>query len=403
MGQAEIVQSSIIEPVEIKKSGVWVTGLAMFSMFFGAGNIIFPLALGRQAQDQNFYAILGLLITAVGVPFLGLIAMTLFDGDYRHFFKRIGRVPGFLVTFIIMGLIGPFGALPRCIALSFATLKMYMPEIEITTFNLAACVLIFLFTFRKNNIINVIGSVLTPFLLLSLLFIIVKGIGYSSVAPASPHNSGSIFLLGLTEGYQTMDLLGAFFFCSVVIGCLKDQDVTQNEGQKNYKNIILLTLKASTIGAFLLGIIYVGFSYLAAFNSESLTHVRKDELLATMAFQMLGSSAGIVVSLAVALACLTTAIALAAVFAEYLEANVCQNRISYQTALIVTMVISFFISTLDFMGIASILAPILQICYPALITLCVFNIAYKLSGFKPVKTPVFIVFVISLLGYAFSY
>ena len=210
-------------------------------------------------------------------------------------------------------------------------------------------------------------------------------------------------MLGITEGYQTMDLLGAFFFCSVVIGSLKDQDIAKNGKQKNYKDIILLTLKASAIGASLLGMIYVGFSYLAAFNSESLMHVRKDELLATIALQTLGSSAGIVVSLAIALACLTTAIALAAVFAEYLQIHVLQNRVSYQTTLIVTMIISFFISTLDFMGIAAILAPILQTCYPALICLSIVNIAHKLTGFKLVKIPVFIVFALSLVGYAFGY
>src|ERR1700730_16757905 len=111
---------------QTNKSNTLATGLAMFSMFFGAGNIVFPLALGQIAQDKNFYAILGMLITAVGVPFLGLIAMTLFDGDYKRFFGRIGKVPGFIVAACIMGLIGPFGAIPRCIALSYSTAKMFL-------------------------------------------------------------------------------------------------------------------------------------------------------------------------------------------------------------------------------------------------------------------------------------
>src|SRR5665647_1655937 len=101
---------------QANKSPIIATGLAMFSMFFGAGNVVFPLALGQIAQDKNFFAILGMLVTAVGVPFAGLIAMTLFNGDYRKFFARMGAVPGFIVVAIIMGLIGPFGAIPRCIA-----------------------------------------------------------------------------------------------------------------------------------------------------------------------------------------------------------------------------------------------------------------------------------------------
>src|SRR5947209_4364111 len=123
-----------------KKSNTWATGLAMFSMFFGAGNVVFPLALGQFAKDQNIYAILGLLITAVGVPFLGLLAMTLFNGNYTHFFERIGKVPGFLVALGIMGLIGPFGAIPRCIALSYSTIRMYMPDTSLVLFSLVSCI-----------------------------------------------------------------------------------------------------------------------------------------------------------------------------------------------------------------------------------------------------------------------
>ena len=89
------------------------TGFAMFSMFFGAGNVVFPLDLGRTAGHMNFYAIAGLLITAVGVPFTGLLTMFLFEGNYTKFFERIGKVPGFVLAAFIMALIGPFYAMPR--------------------------------------------------------------------------------------------------------------------------------------------------------------------------------------------------------------------------------------------------------------------------------------------------
>src|SRR5688572_6620310 len=117
------------------RSNTIATGLAMFSMFFGAGNVVFPLAIGQYAQDKNIFAIIGLLITAVGVPFLGLISMTLFDGDYRRFFARMGKIPGFLSALVIMGLIGPFGALPRCIALSYSTVSTYIPGVSLSLFS----------------------------------------------------------------------------------------------------------------------------------------------------------------------------------------------------------------------------------------------------------------------------
>lgn len=205
----------------IKKSNTLATGLAMFSMFFGAGNVVFPLALGQIAQDKNFFAILGMLITAVGVPFAGLLAMTLYNGDYKRFFGRIGKVPGFLLAACIMGLIGPFGAMPRCIALSYSTAKMFLGGISLPVFSVAACLLIWVFTFRRSNIINSLGYLLTPLLLGSLGVIIACGLINSPEASVTAHDNFNIFLKGLKDGYQTMDLLGAFFFSSVVIASLK--------------------------------------------------------------------------------------------------------------------------------------------------------------------------------------
>jgi branched-chain amino acid:cation transporter, LIVCS family len=96
---------------------------------------------------------------------------------------------------------------------------------------------------------------------------------------------------------------------------------------------------------------------------------------------------------------LTTAIALAAVFADFIKKDLSQNKLGYVPSLIITLLITYFISTLEFNGIVKLLAPILQICYPALILLTVLNIAYKLFHFKPVKVPVLVVFIASLIGY----
>src|SRR5690348_4123561 len=98
-------------------------GLALFSMFFGAGNIVFPLAVGQITGDQVLFASLGLILTAALVPIIGVIAMVLFDGNQRHFFGRLGRVPGFLLALSIISLLGPLGSTPRCIALAYSTLK----------------------------------------------------------------------------------------------------------------------------------------------------------------------------------------------------------------------------------------------------------------------------------------
>ncbi|MBN9377121.1 MAG: branched-chain amino acid transport system II carrier protein [Chlamydiales bacterium 38-26] len=377
------------------------TGLAMFSMFFGAGNVVFPLGLGQYAQNHNLYAILGILITAVGVPFAGLIAMTLFNGDYKKFFERIGVTPGFLVITIILGLIGPFGAIPRCIVLSYATLKPYLSEsFTLPWFSILSCIVIFIFTIRRNNIIDVLGYVLTPILLITLAIIIIKGILLSPPLEPSVHSKLDVFIKGIKEGYQTMDLLAAFFFSSVVISCLK-KDIDTTDAQ-NYKKVIFLSLKASVIGAFLLSIVYVGFSFVAAFHSQSLIGISQGELPGAIALHVLGPYAASIAHLAVILACLTTVIALTAVFADFTHQDIFRSKLNYGWSLILTLTIAFFVSTLNFTGIANFLSPILQVCYPALIMLCFVNILYKLYHFSWVKTPVFITFIFSLIFYLTS-
>lgn len=373
------------------------TGMAMFSMFFGAGNVVFPLAIGQAAQDQNIFAILGLLITAVGVPFLGLISMSLYDGDYKSFFGRLGDKAGFLVALLIMGLIGPFGALPRCIALSHSTTQFFFPGISIEWFSAISVIAIFLFTFRRSSIIDVLGYFLTPFLLLTLGIIIFKGLFIAPESVPSQHDAFNTFMTGLTQGYQTMDLLGAFFFSSVIILGLK-KDMTSNDVH-NYKKVLWFFLKASIVGAFLLGISYVGFSFVSAFHSSELVTVPNDQLIAQIALHVLGPYAGIIACAAVALACLTTAIALAAVAAEFIHIDISNNRISYPLALVITLGISYVVSTLNFSGIVTMIQPALEILYPSLILLSILNILHKLYGFAYVKAPVFALFVISLLFY----
>lgn len=369
----------------------------MFSMFFGAGNLVFPLALGQYAQDHNFYAILGLLITAVGVPFLGLIAMTLYDGDYKKFFEKIGVVPGFLVTVIIMGLIGPFGAIPRCVAFSYSTIKLYLPGISLPMFSFLSCLIILAFTYKKNSVVDVLGKILTPILLVSLVIIIGKGIYSSPVPPIADHSDWTIFVHGLKEGYQTMDLIGAFFFSAVALACLR-QDI-DNSDAVNYKKLAIQSFKASAIGAFLLSIIYIGFSFVSAYHSEHLSGLPADELAGMIAMHVLGPYAGIVACLAVALACLTTAIALVVVFADFINQDISKGKVSYEMGLIITLVITFFVAIMNFTQIAAFLGPILQIAYPALIMLTVMNILNKLYGVKFIKLPVWIVFVASLVNY----
>lgn len=366
-------------------------GLAMFSMFFGAGNIIFPLALGLQAGDKNHYAVFGLILTAAIMPVAGVIAMILYQGNTKEFFGRLGKYPGFILALVIISLLGPLGSTPRCIALSFTTLSQAIPGLSLTLFSAIACVIIYFFSVKKSKILTLLGVYLTPILLTSLIAIIILGFFTPSQVQTMDKTGLSLFWKGLSEGYNTMDLLAAFFFSTMIIKILQ---MRRQEGC-----IKTTAYKASIFGAFLLALIYIGFSYLASSHGHDLSLLQKDELLAAITLKIAGNGGGFLVCISIALACLTTAIALISAFADFIQKELFDEKISYKAILAGSLVMTFCISTLEFNGISQFLGPILEISYPALIVLTIFNILHRTMNLQIVKLPVFLTFAVSLAHY----
>ena len=181
-----------------------------------------------------------------------------------------------------------------------------------------------------------------------------------------------------------MDLLATFFFSSVVLLCLKNPKEPKETPDVRRK-IMKVAGIGGLIAASLLTAIYVSFSYLAAAYSTQLGGVQGHELLGALAHQLLGPYAGLLVGVTVFFACLTTEIALAAVVGKFLSETVCRNKVSYPWALGGVLAVSFFISILNFTGIAVFVTPILQLFYPALIVLALVNLLHKMYDFKPVK------------------
>lgn len=357
----------------LKNKDVLTAGLAIFAMFFGAGNIIFPLALGTHALDQSPYALAGLLLTAVAMPFAGLFAMFRCGGETSLFFDRVGKIPGFCIALLTITLLGPFGAAPRCIALAYSTLSTSLPQVSLILFSALSCALIFCFAYRENQTFKLIGSVLSPFKVALLSWIIVKGL---MDAPAVHSNvsdlpAASHFWHGLTEGYNTMDLLAAFFFAPIILTSLGKREKSQDFSR--------FLLKASAIGASLLSVVYIGFCLLSYLFAPDLEGLPSDRLLGAIAIRVLGEHAGLIVSLTVTLACLTTAIALLAAFATFVHKEVVKERVTYLPILIGTLLATFATTTLEFQGIARLLHPVLQLCYPGLILLTLYNL------FAPVR------------------
>lgn len=369
------------------KSLILSTGLAMFSMFFGSGNLVFPLVVGQMSDGHFTLAALGILLTGVLVPFLGILVMLLFNGNSTEFFGRLGKPATFWFPLIALSLMGPFGVLARCITVAHGAFKLIVPDTSLWVFSILSCAVVFLLTIRKNRIVPLLGSILTPILLLSLAAIAFFGLKSADLPQTVTGAAWNSFKTGIFQGYQTMDLLAAFFFSAFVIKHLKERQAEN----------LSIFFKSSLVGAGLLSLVYVVLVLLGAIYAPQLASVPPQEMLAFVAQASIGSLAAPVVCCAVVLACLTTAIVLASLFAEFLKKEVTKDKINLSTALATTLGIAFFTSTLEFSGIASILGPILEAIYPALIVLTVLGIFHKLWGWRTVRLPFAIAFLAKIL------
>lgn len=386
---------------KIIKTGPIAIGLAMFAMFFGAGNVVFPLQLGQISGDKNNFAILGMLITAVLIPFAGLMAMVLFGGKQKDFFYRIGKIPGFSLIVLSMVIIGPFIGIPRCIGLSYSIFKYSFPNVNsLWQFSIISCLIIYLLCLLKTRIVDLYGYLLTPLLLGFLFFIILRGI-FVGASPVHNEELSNLtaFFHGFIKGYHTLDLLAALFFSGLIY--LRVQQEIPSHLENDSRSLINICLKASIVGAVLLALIYAGMSYVISFHTqhESVLNANSDQLIAAISFAILGNYAGITASSIAALSCLTTAITLTVIASNFLSTTIFRGKLSYHICLIIILCITFAMSLLGFSGILNIIAPITLVLYPTFLVLSLFNIIYKLYGFEMIKTPVLITLITSFLFY----
>ena len=366
------------------------TGLALFSMFFGSGNLVFPLIVGQLSEGHAVLSSLGIIITGVLVPFLGIFAMLLFQGDTKEFFSRLGKFAPFWFSLFCLAIMGPFGVLARCITVSHGAFCLLAPGTSLWLFSLISCGILFALTFRKNKIVPLLGIVLTPLLLFSLIGIALFGLFSGSWEPTAVGNGWESFKTGFFKGYQMMDLLAAFFFSTFVINHLKQKSTESSVSP------LSIFFKSALLGAGLLSIVYIIFVVLGAKYSSLLQGVPAPEMLCLLAYSALGSFAAPVACITIVLACFTTAMVLATLFADFLRKEISKERIPFSLALITTLAIGFFISTLGFYGIMSFIGPILEIIYPALIVLTILNIAYKTWGWQAIRMPTAAAFLVKL-------
>jgi len=379
----------------LQRFPVVATAFALFAMLFGSGNIAFPLGLGRNFGDMAIYAMFGFFITAALIPIVGVIAMALYRGDYCAFMYRIGYIPGAVVIFICLALMGPLCVIPRCIAFSHLALQWIFPSISLFVYSIAAGIGIFLLTMHKRGVVDLMSIVLGPLKIVLLSTLIVYGLcTVPTIAPCMFPGWES-FQQGLLAGPQTLDLLGVIFFSGLLFaGIVRDSHGTHRTERQQ----LAILIKAGILGALMLGIMYAGFVLVAARQSAATACAGIDEaqLLSVLASIILGAGGGYVASITMAVACMTTALALTTVFASYLS-SAKVLRLSYYQALLITTATATYFANYGSAGIRQFLAPIVIVLYPALIILAITNICYKTWNIDMGKAPFYAVLIISAM------
>lgn len=351
--------------------------LMLFAMFFGAGNMIFPPMLGHVSGGNYLQSVAGFVATDAGLSILGIAAVVMVGTKLDDLAGLIGPKFSVFMGIIIYLLIGPLFALPRTGTVSFEL--AVVPFVPDNTSKVLVSVIFtaiffgvtYILSLNRSRIVDIVGKVLTPVLLISIAVIFITAIinPVGEIGSATGDYQSIPFFKGMIEGYLALDGLAALAFAIVVINAIK------NFGVSKPKNIIKYTLIAGILAGVGLGITYLALGYVGAQTSSGIAFENGGELLAYAVFKLLGTSGNIILGIAVLLACLTTSIGLAISFSDYF--NEIMPKYSYKTILTIVCLFSFAISNIGLTTMIRFTLPALIMIYPPAIALVLLSFCNK--------------------------
>lgn len=359
-------------------------GLMLFALFFGAGNLIFPASLGQHAGENVFWAVLGFILTGVGLPLLGVLAIG-YSGCHHadQLASRVHPWYGRIYTILLYLTIGPMFAIPRTATVSYEiSVKPFLSaSSNLEMVSLWSLLIFFLvslwLSINPAKLVNRIGKVLTPLLLVAILFLIVNSLihpmgGYTS-SQAAYSTPVIAVTQGFLDGYNTMDALASIVFAVLVI------DFVKLSGARSRDEITKSTMKAGGIAVGLLGLIYIFVANIGATSVERLGILDTGApVLAESAKFFFGNLGAVVLAVIVLLACLTTSIGLITSCASYF--HTIYSRISYKAYAIIFTVFSFCISIYGLKTIIAAAVPVLMLLYPLTIVLIFLALFHRFYG-----------------------
>jgi len=340
-----------------------VVGFALFSMFFGAGNVVFPPYLGMESGPQWLLGFSAYFIADIGLALLGVFAL-LRVGSSEAVTLRLGKIPAELLMCAIILCIGPMVAIPRTSATTFEmAIAPNIPGVSPVLFSVLFFALILALCIKESAVVDIVGKVLTPLLLVGLFAIIIKGIVTPLGEIAALPQIANAAVTGIKAGYQTMDALAALPFGIIVL-----QSVTAkgyDSGRKQFR----VVGGAAVLAGVLLLCVYMGLAYLGATVSAQYTSdIGRAQLIMALVEALMGKVGVILFGVVVGLACVTTAIALTSSAAAYF-AELCRGKVSYKVFVIAICVFSAVVSNLGLDRIVAVAAPVLDVIYPPTLVL----------------------------------
>ena len=350
----------------IRSKDIWQNGLALFALFFGAGNLMLPPALGVNSGAQWYWVVFGFIITGVVIPILGIFAHANVQGTLYDLGKKVS--PWFSHLFcVIIYLIAITLPSPRTASFTYEMTIAPFFEIDSWVCSLVYFGLVFLFVMNRSKILSIIGKFLTPIIVLILLFILFKTF-FDTSENLPDKLVKNPFSLGFIEGYQTFDAIGGVVVGAVIVITLNLKGFTSYHAKKQ------LIFKSGLIAGIGLLMIYTGLIFCGAHFSNAISEgTSRPDILSQISNLTLGNLGASFLSVLVALACFTTAVGIVTGASDYAKSLFNDSRQAYVITAFIGCVLGVILGSYSVRFIIDIAVPVLMLIYPVTIVLILLN------------------------------
>ena len=351
-----------------KITDIIICGFALFAIFFGAGNLIFPPYLGVISGNNWGIANIAFLLSDPLLPIIGVIVTALLGGQATDLGKRVSKHFSIIIGAISIILIGPLFAVPRTGATTHEIfVQSFVPSAPQWITSLIFFGLTLYIAIHSHTVIDAIGKYLTPILLFILLLVFIAAVVQPNAGFQTTTSAG-LFSQSFKEGYQTMDALGAALMAGVVISDLTRRGYTEKKEQHQ------MMFGVGIVSFILLALVYSSLTYAGATVSTVYdSTIQRPALLIGLIEQLLGSFGKVAMGIAVSFACLTTSVGLITTCGHYFS-TLTNGKLEYKKIVVVSVVISFLLSLLGVDALLQLAVPVLSAIYPMVIALIFLSI-----------------------------